>query len=424
MLPTVLRLGRHNLLIVALTSVITGAFLLSLVEQNNVGRRTFSTWTTQQQAVVAPSTLFSFELWNATWNSTGAFLPLFSRNESGNVSLLLPRSRLKDEIEPFRLERLGQPTWPTEPLPPRPPESTRVNTTKDRPLLSPKRPEPFPWRRVEASFIVHVPALTERRAYLDDYFSKSNYTGRVFWVTEFNVDELEDSFVRPLFTLDAQIRKERAFYTAKINGSLKKDDYHTFPKVDGPGKVSLKIKMGLVWEAIAYLDLNCALVLEDDVRFMSQDSLTTLDAWLSQMDPATFAAPWVIWPGRGSKPLGFGSGGRMAYSLNLQYNTLKRSHYGDTYVLNAAAAMALLTVLPPFALPFDWEFTYAMNAANITTFWTTPKLTRQGSGFEYDSVLRNQTAKLKQGAPSARRPPIPFSVPKQQQQFHLQSSGD
>ncbi|KAI9034090.1 hypothetical protein DFJ74DRAFT_648179 [Hyaloraphidium curvatum] len=156
------------------------------------------------------------------------------------------------------------------------------------------------------------------------------------------------------------------------------------------GIFSLALKHILIWEAVADLDLDAALVLEDDVIFLANDTVRVLDSWLGQMRPEDAAGPWSVWAGAGPQMLS--TRGAVGYSANLMKHNLRRAHYGDTYLINAAAARCLLGAVPPFSLPIDWEITYGLR--NVTTFWTKPRVTRQGSAKEYSSVLRDKKGEI------------------------------
>lgn len=265
---------------------------------------------------------------------------------------------------------------------------------RQRGLESPQKRDkstPPKERTLQAIFVMHVAEQTERRAYLDSYFDRIQLKIPVFYVTDYSKAVLSQDQINLWYHPDDMESRRRAYYVLRI------DDKEVLSPNDVPpienltaGTVSVSLKMIVSWEAIVALNLDAALVVENDVIFNDDDSFKTLDYFLGQISKKDYSGPYVLWPGQGQWELP--ATGLERYSENLLLHTFHRSNFGDTYVLNAKAARILAEIIPPFTQPIDFELSYGQQHDKCRVFWTDSWISRQGSGQEYSSSLRNMSA--------------------------------
>jgi GR25 family glycosyltransferase involved in LPS biosynthesis len=212
------------------------------------------------------------------------------------------------------------------------------------------------------TYIVHCKKFNERKLFLQDQIANlfSNYE----FYEEYDGDELTESIIQSYYcsSVEEQIKKLKLWYEQKQGTP--------YARILNKAEISLTIKHYEVLKKIAESSDEYAIVLEDDVIFISN----FVDLFFKYLDNTPKDFDFIfLGSGANLKPENI-SPDKIVYLKNHP-----ASKCTDSYVVTRKAANDIIKTYLPFNICVDYELAYQMYLHNHKVYWWEPSLIKQGS---------------------------------------------
>lgn len=213
-------------------------------------------------------------------------------------------------------------------------------------------------------YIIHYPALTERREYLEPLLPDAN------WITDPRREDLTEEVSQEWY-----LPSEEAWHH-KCTGYYKSEEPF---RLQAPGDICCSLGHIRAWEALVDSEADRALFLEDDV--------VLCDHFVSHLHVVDKCSP----PETDALFIGGGFQHTIAKTKEVKGNYHLKDHPATnclcSYILTKQCATQILASIKPFTVPIDFELNYWFDKLNLNVFHHVPYIAAEGTATgKYKSI--------------------------------------